>query len=169
MRFRAAAAIAIALAMMTVRADAQARDDRENRPSAPPDMQSASDMYWAAVRASTGPIGFERHSGEDEKTRRFHARPRVFGPQVFASAPVYAASPDTVYVPVYVPGPIVYVPVPPAAAVPTPRAFSEPVTPAPRTPQTFYVIPGCYGGNRPPDPETLPAGCDIEKLRVSAW
>jgi hypothetical protein len=46
---------------------------------------------------------------------------------------------------------------------------APPITAAPRKPETFYVIPGCYGGNRSPGPEDLPAGCDIEKLRVSTW
>jgi hypothetical protein len=31
-------------------------------------------------------------------------------------------------------------------------------------PKTFYVIPGCYAGDRPPE-GTLPAGCDLRKIR----
>lgn len=36
----------------------------------------------------------------------------------------------------------------------------------PRPPETMYAIPGCYGGNRPPEVATLPPGCDIAKVRV---
>jgi hypothetical protein len=39
------------------------------------------------------------------------------------------------------------------------------VAPA-RPPQTMYLIPGCYGGNRQPTRANLPAGCDIAKLQV---
>jgi hypothetical protein len=35
-----------------------------------------------------------------------------------------------------------------------------------RTPQTMYVISGCYAGNRPPTESALPRGCDIAKLRT---
>jgi len=31
---------------------------------------------------------------------------------------------------------------------------------------TFYVIPGCYLGNRPPSEVSLPPGCDIKKART---
>lgn len=37
---------------------------------------------------------------------------------------------------------------------------------APGKPKIFYVIPGCYAGDRPPALEWLPAGCDISKMRV---
>ena len=33
-------------------------------------------------------------------------------------------------------------------------------------PQTMYVIPGCYGGNRPPVAASLPRGCDIARLKT---
>jgi len=41
------------------------------------------------------------------------------------------------------------------------------VTPvlAPAIPKTFYVIPGCYAGDRPPRAK-LPRGCDRSKLRA---
>jgi hypothetical protein len=32
-------------------------------------------------------------------------------------------------------------------------------------PKTFYVIPGCYAGDRPPQKARLRAGCDASKLR----
>lgn len=47
---------------------------------------------------------------------------------------------------------------PPPAATP---AASEPVS---RTP--FYLIPGCYLGNIPPDRDNVPAGCDISQVRT---
>jgi hypothetical protein len=31
-------------------------------------------------------------------------------------------------------------------------------------PKTFFVIPGCYAGDRPPKKMALPRGCDISKL-----
>ena len=37
---------------------------------------------------------------------------------------------------------------------------------APGKPKIFYVIPGCYAGDRPPELEWLPAGCDMSKMRV---
>lgn len=79
---------------------------------------------------------------------------------VFLSpVPWWAAQPQVVYVPVIVrdapraaPPPAV----PPAPAPP----------PAPGVPKTFYVIPGCYAGDRPPDPDALPRNCDVAKVRV---
>jgi len=46
------------------------------------------------------------------------------------------------------------------AATPVPAA---PVVQA--VPKTFYVIPGCYAGDKPPRRGTLPAGCDLARLR----
>ena len=49
----------------------------------------------------------------------------------------------------------------------TPALPSAPPAPMlPGKPKTFYVIPGCYMGDRPPEPEWLPAGCDRSKMRV---
>lgn len=48
-------------------------------------------------------------------------------------------------------------------------AASPSVTPprtAPGKPKIFYVIPGCYAGDRPPALEWLPVGCDISRMRV---
>ncbi|HXD73541.1 MAG TPA: hypothetical protein VN628_07390 [Vicinamibacterales bacterium] len=57
---------------------------------------------------------------------------------------------------------------PPPAAASAPPA-PAPVPEAPRVaslhPDTFYVIEGCYAGNRPPNPARLPKGCDLAKLR----
>jgi hypothetical protein len=47
----------------------------------------------------------------------------------------------------------------------TQRAAAAPVLP-PRPPQTMYVIPGCYGGNRPPTAANLPKGCSASQVRV---
>jgi len=35
---------------------------------------------------------------------------------------------------------------------------------APRTPTTFYLIPGCYAGNVPPKDAGLPASCDQSRV-----
>lgn len=37
--------------------------------------------------------------------------------------------------------------------------------PVPPAPKTFYVIRGCYAGDRPPDPTLLPKDCDIGQVR----
>ena len=52
-------------------------------------------------------------------------------------------------------------------AVPAPVAPPAPyVAGIPGRPKTFYVIPGCYAGDRRPEPETLKPGCNISRLRV---
>ena len=51
-------------------------------------------------------------------------------------------------------------PAPPAAAPVAPPAM------APGPPKTFYVIPGCYAGDRPPHADRLPARCDVSKTRI---
>jgi hypothetical protein len=42
-----------------------------------------------------------------------------------------------------------------------------PVVVASRGPDTYYVIPGCYAGNRPPTPQRLPKGCDAKNLKTT--
>lgn len=44
------------------------------------------------------------------------------------------------------------------------------VPPAPTRggPKLFYVIPACYAGDKPPEADRLPSGCDITKLRTIA-
>jgi hypothetical protein len=49
----------------------------------------------------------------------------------------------------------------------TPAPPSAPPAPMlPGKPKTFYVIPRCYMGDRPPESEWLPAGCDRSKMRI---
>ena len=38
--------------------------------------------------------------------------------------------------------------------------------PPPGAPKTFYVIPGCYAGDRPPQTERLPPKCDAAQART---
>jgi PEGA domain len=46
------------------------------------------------------------------------------------------------------------------------RPVAGPVVPAARRgSDAFYVIPGCYAGNRPPRERTLPKGCDIARSK----
>jgi hypothetical protein len=53
------------------------------------------------------------------------------------------------------------------AAPPAPAPPPEPyVAGKPGPPKTLYIIPGCYAGDRQPDPESLAAGCSISQLRV---
>jgi hypothetical protein len=61
---------------------------------------------------------------------------------------------------------------PTSQPLPEPPKTSEPVPEPPRVaashgPDTFYVIPGCYAGNRPPNPERLPKGCDVSRMRTT--
>lgn len=74
----------------------------------------------------------------------------------------------------YVPAPSAVAPRPePPAAAPAPQSPPAPA-PVPETPRvavvhapdTFYVIAGCYAGNRPPDPARLPKGCELGRLRI---
>ena len=54
-----------------------------------------------------------------------------------------------------------------AVRAPAPPAGLSPVSP--RGPETMYVIPGCYAGNRPPSESALARGCDIAGLRVRTY
>lgn len=36
----------------------------------------------------------------------------------------------------------------------------------PHVPETIYMIPGCYAGNRAPSEAALPRGCDIARMRT---
>jgi hypothetical protein len=47
-----------------------------------------------------------------------------------------------------------------------PPAAPNPVAAAAAAPRTFYVIPGCYAGDRRPQADRLPSGCRIAALRV---
>jgi hypothetical protein len=49
-------------------------------------------------------------------------------------------------------------PIPPAAGFVAPSIS--------RGSSTFYVISGCYLGNRPPSEASLPPGCDIKKAKT---
>ena len=51
-------------------------------------------------------------------------------------------------------GDLIAVRTPPAEAVP------------PRGPETMYVIPGCYAGNKPPLESALARGCDLARLHI---
>lgn len=46
----------------------------------------------------------------------------------------------------------------------TPRPAAAP--PPPGVPKTFYVIPGCYAGDKPPQAERLPANCNAANART---
>jgi hypothetical protein len=48
------------------------------------------------------------------------------------------------------------------------RAASRPLPPPPPpgVPKTFYVIPGCYAGDKPPQADRLPANCDAANART---
>lgn len=52
-------------------------------------------------------------------------------------------------------------PGPPSAATP---AEAPPAPAQNAAPQTFYLIPGCYMGNIPPEQVRLPANCDTSRV-----
>lgn len=45
-------------------------------------------------------------------------------------------------------------------------ARSEAPRVAAATPKTFYVIPGCYAGDTPPQKDRLPDGCESRNVRT---
>jgi hypothetical protein len=56
---------------------------------------------------------------------------------------------------------------PARGAAPAPVAPPAPYVAGPAgRPKTFYIIPGCYAGDRRPDPGSLAAGCSLASLRV---
>ncbi len=57
-------------------------------------------------------------------------------------------------------------PEPPRA--PEPVREPEPQHVVAHGPDTFYVIPGCYAGNRPPTPARLPKGCDVARMKTTS-
>ncbi|OFW16753.1 MAG: hypothetical protein A3H29_05935 [Acidobacteria bacterium RIFCSPLOWO2_02_FULL_67_21] len=102
------------------------------------------------------------------------------GPDFYRRPPDPRRDPPLVILPYAWPAPYWYLPPaaiyrPPEPRSPKPAArpaqpaappiVSQP-PPAPGPAKTFYVIPGCYAGDRRPAPEWLPAGCDISRLRV---
>ena len=46
-----------------------------------------------------------------------------------------------------------------------PKPSAAPPRP-PAVPKTFYVIPGCYAGDKPPRTVALPRGCNVAKARA---
>ena len=106
----------------------------------------------------------------------FYNRPPDPGPsRLFFPQPLPTLVAPSWYVDPYRP---FRVPIDSPRPVPQTRSDSAPVVslspaspPAPSLPgkpKTFYVIPGCYAGDRPPDVSWLPAGCESSKLRVVA-
>ena len=180
MKGNVAALLAVGLAIVAMPASAQRHGNPPRppaaapRPIAPPSVPpvkppTASEAYWGAVRAASGPIGFPQATSGDQFRRNSRMRWRGSGPVPFPSVP-FLEPQEPVYVPVYVPGPVVYLPVPAAAPPPAAPADNRAsIAPAPRRPEKFYVIAGCYAGNRPPELKALPVGCDIDKLRVNTW
>jgi hypothetical protein len=97
-------------------------------------------------------------------SRRVRVPPFGFGflgPQLFYPAVQPAIQPIIVVIPREAIEPA-RVAVPPAPVAP-PAPY---VAGLPGRPKTFYMIPGCYAGDRPPEPESLTPGCSISRLRA---
>jgi hypothetical protein len=105
----------------------------------------------------------------------YRARPRTYRPDRnrLPRLPVYGYLGPQLIDPYGTP-PIIVVQVPATQPAPAePPAPPAPATPpapyvagTPGRPKTFYVIPGCYAGDRRPDPGSLAPGCNITRLRV---
>jgi hypothetical protein len=111
---------------------------------------------------------------------------RTMREDVYRARPdTYRPDPDRAMLPVFgYFGPQMVYPVVQPIIVVVPRDVAEPargarrVAPAPLAPpapyvagvpgrpKNFYVIPGCYAGDRRPEPESLAPGCSISRLRV---
>src|SRR6185436_4962725 len=113
----------------------------------------------------------------------FDARPRTYSPRYNDARPRHRGGSGYTGIPYYdgavgigeyVPAPaaVVAPPAEPAVApAPEPPRAPAPAPEPPRVavahgPDTFYLIPGCYAGNKPPDPARLPKNCDLAKLRT---
>ena len=53
----------------------------------------------------------------------------------------------------------------PLSTKPTAMAATAPPSPTLSAPKSFYVIPNCYAGDKPPS-RALPKGCDVKKLQT---
>ena len=100
--------------------------------------------------------------------RRSPTRPVAGVPSMeFRLPPEHRSSPSYTYVPLYATGEQNRQSSrtdAPNVANGKPAAPSLAVTR--RSPDVFYVVPGCYAGNRPPREGSLPTGCNITRLRT---
>jgi hypothetical protein len=110
------------------------------------------------------PWTYAPHYTDPRPSRRYgygYGSPIYGGGTWFDSSPPAPVAPAPVDQEIASPPPA---PQPPKAAAP----IAEPPRIAEaHGPDTFYVIPGCYLGNRPPAPERLPKGCDLAKLKTT--
>jgi hypothetical protein len=106
----------------------------------------------------------------------FAARPGTYAPHYDRPSSLQNRRGAYSYVAPFYSGSVAAPSAPPPAAeprvTPDPPKIPEPLPEPPRVavahgPDTFYVIPGCYAGNRPPVPERLPKGCDLAKMRTT--
>jgi len=163
-------ALAAALVLLLAAgADAQ-RSGHRGRPTPPPAPFVPQTLSTGGITTLPAP----------PRPGPFDARPRTYAPRYNNSRPRYGGG-GYVGIPYFDTGIGDYVP-PPSAVVAPPAepagAPEPPRAPAPSPepprvsvvhgPDTFYVIPGCYAGNHPPNIERLPKGCDVTKLRTVA-
>ena len=141
------------------------------QPAAPfvPQTLSTGGITTLPPPPSPGPFA----ARPDTYLPRYNGRSRVVGGGGYVSGPYYdsaagiaesvAPSPSSTGVAPHYEAPYI--------ASPEPQKSPAPVPEPPRIavahgPDTFYVIPGCYAGNHPPNPDRLPEGCDLSKLRT---
>jgi hypothetical protein len=143
----------VALAIGMVPAAALAQDG----------LRSAS-LPERPLTSSVRPIGEDVFRARPDTFRPDPNRPPlpVFG--YFAPQMVYPlVQPIIVVVPRDVAEPARVEPRVPPAPVAPPAPY---VAGVPGRPKSFYVIPGCYAGDRRPEPELLAPGCSMTRLRV---
>ncbi len=159
------ATVALALLLSASFADAQ-RVGSHSRPAMHP-----SPTHKSARPAPPPPL----LPSSKQPTSPFTAGPQTYAPRYDLPSTVRRPDGSSYFAPTFL-GPINDTDVPadfvqPGRAPEPSRLISTTVEPprvvASRGPDTFYVIPGCYAGNRPPDPQRLPKGCEIAKLRTT--
>jgi len=167
-----AAALVLLIAAGPARVDAQQRHHRPvpAPPPAPFVPRTLSTGGITTLPAPPRPGPFDARPGT-YAPRYDHARPRHRGGVGYTGGSYYDTGvgigeyippPSDVVAPTAEPA-VAPAPEPPRAPAPAPE---RPRVAAAHGPDLFYVISGCYAGNKPPDPARLPKNCDLAKLRT---
>lgn len=153
------AAVAVAVLLATIGVNAQRRHG--NPPPAPAAPQALPPPSPFAARPDTYAPHYDSVTPRQSRRGSDYAGPLYGGFDLDslppALTPASPSAPDQG---------TSQSPVPERSKIVEPSVESARIAMA-RGPDTFYVIPGCYAGNRPPIPERLPKGCDVARLRTT--